>query len=173
MPADTPLDPTPEFDVQPSTADFGPNPTASNDDPKERVSTRAARKDGKGSVFGTLGQNKKPRSGIRKLTESDRDKIEGLYTAGAFMLMPFKPKTAQAIAKTSGKCADAWMDVANENDNIRRMILAAIEGGTWGKLITAHALIIVTLLPDGALPFGNVDFDTLATMLGDDTADDA
>lgn len=171
-PADTPLDPTPEFDVQPSPVDFGPNPANSADGPTptgERVSTRAARKDnGKGSLFGTLGQNKKPRSGIRKLTDADRDKIASLYTAMAIPVMPFKPKVAQALALSADKCADAWIEVGNENDRVRRMILAAIEGGTWGKLFAAHALIIVAILPENAMPFGNVDMAQLVEMFGED-----
>lgn len=104
------------------------------------------------SVFGGLGQNKKPRSGVRKLVEQDREKISNLYTFGAMALMPVRPQAGQIMALSADKCADAWYELAQENDGVRRALLAMIEGGVWGKVFMAHAPILIALIPQHVLP---------------------
>lgn len=118
-----------------------------------------------------LGANKKTRSGVRALVEKDKDKIVTLYVTVGMALMPFKPKTAQAFAQVADEAADAWYNLARENDSVRRTILMLIEGGAWGALFAAHIPIILTMLPENAmasLPFpinpedfqGNVSDDS-------------
>lgn len=111
------------------------------------------------SVFGKLGTNKKPRSGVRALTNDDKEKIATLYTFGAMGLMPFKPKAAQAMAGSADKCAEAWFDMARENDRVRRVLLMLIEGGAWGKVFAAHTPILIALLPEGMMPAQFQGFD--------------
>lgn len=140
----TPLDPVP-------SAAFGPDHTSAPvvDPPKvnQKNPPRST-----SSVFGKLGNNKKPRSGVRALTLEDKEKIATLYTFGAMGLMPFKQKAAQAMAASAEKCADAWYEMARENDRVRRVILMLIEGGAWGKVLVAHTPIFLALLPDGMMP---------------------
>lgn len=162
VPPNTGLDPEAPFTVKPSEG-FGPDPAKSAD--AKAKTTRAG-----GKPFAGLGQNKKPRSGIRKLNDQDRDKIEGLYVAAGTLVVPFKPKVGKALKKSAPQCADAWMDVADQNDTIRRWILGLIEGGAWGKLIAAHAFILLAVLPENALPFGNIDPEMLE-MLFDEMPD--
>jgi hypothetical protein len=120
------------------------------------------------SVFGKLGQNKKPRSGIRALVEADKEKIASLYTFGAMGLMPFKPKAAQAMAISAEKCAEAWYELARENDGVRRALLMLIEGGVWGKVFAAHTPIILALLPERMMPPMFAGFDMNAFLSDED-----
>lgn len=160
--------------AEPSTAEFGPDATAAVDEDSgpfanlktrkaaPRVNGRAPRSAGStfGKLGGKLGTNKKLRSPVRKLTPTDRDKIATLYTFGAAGLMPFRQKAAMAMAEGAETCADAWMELADQNDNVRRVLLAFLEGGVWGKVFAAHLPILVALIPESALPpmfRGNLD----------------
>lgn len=177
-------DPTPVFsgpqfqEPQPSGA-FGPDHTVKVDtaDPvadaiKNRVPkiNQANPPRSTKSVFSSLGQNKKPRSGVRALTEKDKDKIASLYTFGAMGLMPFRPKAAQAMAQCAEKCADAWYELAKENDGVRRALLWLMEGGAWGGVVFAHTPILLALLPEGMMPpmFQSLDFSQFETEESDD-----
>lgn len=164
------------FQPRPSDAEFGPDHAQSSEDiVRERLTQagvgtpkvnqknppKASTPKSGRSVFTTLGQNKKPRSGIRKLTAEDRDKIASLYTFGAMGLMPFKANAAQAMALSADKCADAWMELAEQNDGVRRVLLMLVEGGVWGKVFAAHTPILLALLPEKAMPqmFKGVDLN--------------
>jgi hypothetical protein len=152
-----------------STAEFGPDSDVPSDEPtspfenlrarkiKPRTNGRAPRS--AADTFGKLGTNKKTRSPVRKLTVTDRDKIASLYTFGAMGLMSFRPQAAQVMAESADKCADAWMELADQNDSVRRALLAIMEGGVWGKIFAAHLPILVALIPESALPpmFRGVD----------------
>lgn len=143
-----------EFDAASDATEFGPDVTAIPEQPfdnlkakkasapKGRPGTRSA-----GSVFGKLGQNKKSRSTARALVLADKEKIANLYVYGSMGIMPFKQDTAMAMANSAEACADAWFDLAKENDTVRRAILAMIEGGVWGKVFFAHMPILVSLIP--------------------------
>jgi hypothetical protein len=95
-----------------------------------------------------LGQNKTRASGVRQLTKDDRDKIEELYIMGAAGLMPFRMKTAQAVASQAESCADAWFELSKKNDGVRRAVLWFVETGVWGGLMAAHAPIAMSLMPE-------------------------
>lgn len=109
-------------------------------------------------VLGKVGKNKPARSpkGLRRLTEEDRDKLAALYAgvgagikAGALMGLPvLKERTGVAFADNAEACADAWMEMAEENVHVRRAILFMVEGGAWTKLFVAHLPILATLMPD-------------------------
>jgi hypothetical protein len=165
-------DPTPDYAAQVATSDsdFGPDPSGASDESPSvfenlrkskvkppRTNGRAPRSTAE--TFGKLGTNKKARSPVRKLTSTDRDKIESLYTFGAMGLMSFRPKAATVMAESADKCADAWMELADQNDSVRRALLAIMEGGVWGKIFAAHLPILVALIPESAIPpmFRGVD----------------
>lgn len=176
----TPTPEMPDLPLQPSVAQFGPDHTAApstEDLVREKlaesgklppkVNQKNPPRSGQ-SVFKNLGQNKKPRSGVRKLDEKDREKIASLYVFAAMPLQAFKPKVAAAMAASADKCADAWMELAQENDTVRRTILMLIEGGVWGKVFIAHTPILLAALPSNFMPpmFQGVD---LNSMMEDDT----
>lgn len=99
-----------------------------------------------------LGANKATRSPVRKLTEADREKIEGVYGALALVFVTptpmFNEDAAQAIAGQAKPCADAWFSLAENNDSVRRVLLMFIEGGAWGALLAAHVPIIMAFMPE-------------------------
>lgn len=150
---------TATFTDVPVDPPFGPdaNATPPADSPFENVTAppKSAPKSGKPKpvreAFKNLGNNTKPRSGIRALTTDDRDKIANLYVVAGMGLMAFREDTALALANSADACADAWMDVAKKNDRVRRVLLAMVEGGVWGKMFMAHLPILLTLVPDDAL----------------------
>lgn len=153
---------TPLADVIPEPSilnDFGPDPSQVNSEPESPLKRKP---EPRKPPF-NLGANKKPRSGVRALTEKDKEKIAGLYVAAAMGTMPFKPEVAQALATAADDCADAWYDLAKENDSVRRILLLIIEGGAWGKVFAAHVPILLALLPkdafQGLLSSWTVDSD--------------
>lgn len=167
------------FEPAPSDA-FGPDHTAplSTEDiareaiagkvPKQNTGKRAPKS--AESVLGSLGQNSKRNSGIRQLTKEDEEQIATAYTFFAAGIMPFRMKTAQAVAESADQCAAAWVQMAKKNDRIRKMILAALEGGAAGALFFAHLPIVISLMPEdmasniggmiaNASPFRHVEDD--------------
>lgn len=99
-----------------------------------------------------LGANKATRSPVRKLTEADREKIEGFYSVLALLFVAPTPvyneDAATAFAGQAKPCADAWFNLAENNDSVRRVILMFIEGGAWGALAAAHAPIVMAFMPE-------------------------
>lgn len=140
-------------------------------------------------AVGKLGANKKPRSGVRQLRPEDIDRIAEYYDLFAFAVGMYKPAVAEAIrdevttsheladgsthTETTTRamvCAQAWGELAKENDGVRRVILMMVETGAWSKVAMANLPILVAALPDDALsrlmsrfmPFnGGNDDDTL------------
>lgn len=138
------LGPTIQVEDSPNfSAEYGPDHTAPNPDEEPKKEAPKGKK-----PFGNLGQNKKVRSGVRQLTNKDKDAITSLYTYFGMGLMPFKPAAALKVSECAEQCAEAWYDLARENDAVRRAILAIIEGGAWGKIFAAHLPILLTLIPE-------------------------
>lgn len=147
-------------------------------------------------VLGGMGQNKRTtptgrpsRGAPRALTEEDRIKITDLYTTVGMFLMPIKPDVSNAILDTTRVmdpdtkemvdgptraelCADAWMELAEENDSVRRVILFYVETGAWGKMFAANMPILIAALPDDAFArlfaraMPNVPAETMAPFTG-------
>lgn len=134
----------PDLQVRKGT-DFGPDMTQTNDLPKDKPIKP------QGDPLGSLGLNAKARSGIRKLTDADRDYVAGGYVMLANMARPFHPRVAEGLETQADFCADAWMDLAEKNDTVRRNILAYIEGGGWGKVFMAHVPVLMAVLPEKTL----------------------
>lgn len=116
-------------------------------------------------ALGKLGTNKKPRGGPRQLTSDDINRIEEYYDGIAWAMTMYKPAVADAISDTielgsddekreitrARYCAEAWGDLAKENDSVRRVILMLVETGVWSKVAMANLPILVAALPDDAL----------------------
>lgn len=155
--------PEPDFTVNESEQDFGPDASASGESTQDETTVKVNTKSrGGNKKNANLGNNKKRGSGVRKLTKADHAKIADMYRTGAFGVMPFNPQVAQVVVDNAEQCADAWYELADENDNVRRMILAMLEGSAWSKLLAAHMPIIIAAVPHDMLPmqlqgaFGNV-----------------
>lgn len=135
------------LDLQARPGNFGPDPSKTDEKPNFDREPSAAAKKAK-DVLGSLGENTKPRSGVRQLGAGDRAWIQGKYLTIARFTKSIHPNFAEAVELQSEMCADAWMNLAAKNDKVRRQILAAIEGGAWGELFLAHSPIFMALLPE-------------------------
>ena len=119
-------------------------------------------------VAGRLGANKKPRSGIRALTAADKVKIQDYYEMLAWAVGMVKPAVHDAIMlpvpvrdpetrevvdgpTRAELCAEAWMELGNQNDSVRRMLLWLIESGAWSQLFAVNMPILLAALPDDVL----------------------
>lgn len=148
--------------VRPSTTEpeFGPDFTVTPEKDQPATPPKVNQKNPpKPSVFSTLGQNKKLRSPVRKLTIerrnedelSDLERLEGWYHAIASAAELVHPKFSDAMHRQASGCAIAWFGLAENNDKVRRWILAMIEGGDWGKVFSAHLPIFMAVIPEATL----------------------
>lgn len=139
----------PAFTPAPSTKDFGPDHTATKDDPKPpKINVRNPPKP---SVLDGLGTNKKLRSPIRKLSEGDEKILHGWYLRIGKVAKVVRPTLGEAITESAEDCARTWCELADKNDKVRHFILGVVEGGEWGKVITAHLPIFMAVIPEAAL----------------------
>lgn len=143
-------EPTPEEftrdTVNNATDNFGPDFTKSAAETPIRRHTKV-KSEGK-PFASTLGLNKKPRSGVRAIVEADKEKIASLYMFAGMGIMPLNMKVGEAFGTAANDCAEAWYQLAKENDAVRRVILGLIEGGAWGKVFAAHSPIIFAAIPE-------------------------
>lgn len=128
--------------------EFGPDATATPSKPdtfdKTAKSTTKA-------PLASLGQNKSPRSGIRKLSDVDHARISAWYRNIGDICKMFHPRLAAALHDKADDATDAWFALAENNDRVRRGILAVVEGGDWGAVITAHIPILIAVIPERVL----------------------
>lgn len=145
----TNLPPRPSFEASSApTPDYGPDFTQTEGNGTKPPPKSSQKNPPRKSPFDTLGQNKKLRSPIRKLSEQDRPRVQSLYVVVAGVVRIFHPRAALAIDMQADACVTAWFELAENNDKVRRALLAVIEGGDWGKLFMAHLPIIIAVLPE-------------------------
>lgn len=146
--------------TDPQPKDYGPQadntvPFSAEEPEKEKKSKK---------LFDKLGNNdRKQRGGPRALNDKDKEKLSMVYTSAAILVSPIRPKLAQALTLNADDCADAWCELAETNNGVRRAILKMIEGGAWGTLIAAHLPIMFAALPEGILPFPLPNNETTET----------
>lgn len=104
------------------------------------------------SKLGKLGSNKKTRSGVRPLTKADAERLAGVYAVAGMAIFPINEKVGNAFADSAEQCAEAWVNMAQQNDAVRRAILWIIEGGALGALFLAHLPILVAAIPPERMP---------------------
>lgn len=118
-------------------------------------------------AVGNLGKNKKARSSVRQLKPEDIQRIQEYYELLAMGVSLYKPAVSTAIldevsilsadgeeketTTRAALCAQAWGELAKENDGVRRIVLMMVETGAWSKVFMANLPILVAALPDDAL----------------------
>lgn len=95
-----------------------------------------------------LGGNKKRASGIRALTNKDRDKIANFYRVLAGGVTMFRPQAARLMELSADDAADAWMRWAEENDATRKWLLSFLEGSAIMGVVAVNVPILLAFLPD-------------------------
>lgn len=164
----------PPFNLTARPGNFGPDHSQTDEKPnfQEAQPSRAAQK--AKDAIGSLGDNTRARSGVRKLGESDREWIVRKYLTLSKTAKPFHYNFSEALAGQAEECADAWMGVAEKNDKVRRQILAAIEGGAWTELFVSHGPIVIALLPERFLnKVLDRSMELFGTFLNRTSGDDA
>lgn len=71
--------------------------------------------------------------------------LEQIYTGFGITLMPFDQQCATTVVENAHRCAEAWDDLADKNDTIRKALTAFVETSAWGQLIFAHAPILLAV----------------------------
>lgn len=71
--------------------------------------------------------------------------LEQVYTGLALTLMPFDSSCAETIMENGHRCAEAWDDLAQKNDTVRKALIAFTETSAWGTLVLAHAPILLAV----------------------------
>lgn len=139
--------------------DFGPDFTVTPEkQPPPKINVKNPPKPAE-KAFKPLGQNKKLRSPVRRLTreapngetKSDFELLVDWYHRIGNMAQMFHPKFAVAMHEQAEDCADSWFILAEKNDAVRRYILGMVEGGGWMKVVGAHAPIFMALIPQATL----------------------
>lgn len=68
--------------------------------------------------------------------------IERLYIAISLGVMPFDVELATKLTEIAHPAAEAWDELARKNEVVRRALVAILETGAWGKVLTAHAPLV-------------------------------
>lgn len=141
-----------------SDVPIGPDTSTTANDPPPKINQKTPPKPAD-TVFSKLGKNKAVRSPVRKLTRpidestdepvqlTDYERLVQLYKTVGNVVMYVHQPLGVALMSEARQCADAWFDLAEQNDKVRRLILALSEGGGWGKVIMAHVPLIMATLP--------------------------
>lgn len=150
--------------------EFGPDPKATEEADKAEQSEEKGKKKRSIKIGDGLGNNKKRNSGVRALTNKDKEKLIGVYVTAGMFITPLKPDAGYAIGNSAEECANAWFELAETNDNVRKTVLMLVEGGAWGRVMAAHLPIIMALIPANALPFNLPNNDTSEDDMKDNLA---
>jgi len=126
-------------------------------------------KDAGKKAGGIFGNNRRARGGPRRTKPGELvEPLTNYYMTLALFLTPVKPDVAMSImapvvvgieddgvtgvTKTRAQvCAEAWDELAQENDAVRRAVLWLIEGGKWGAVFMANLPILMAAFP-AAMP---------------------
>lgn len=142
----------PEFAGFPDIDDMGPDFSQTTNEipiepPKASVKNPPRR-----SPLGKLGDNKKLRSPVRKLSDEDTSRLATWYRSIGVALTAFRIESlanlGEAMQVQADACAQAWTDLAANNDKVRRIILGLVEGGDWGRLAASHSPLLLAVLPE-------------------------
>lgn len=132
----------PVFTAKETPDDFGPDATQTpKRPPRATESVRRGGKDKKPATPGTA----------RQLTGKDADRIAAVYATLGKFADPFHARLAGALVTNADDCAAAWVQLANSNVGVRRMILRLTEGGDWGNVVWAHLPLFMAAIPENTL----------------------
>lgn len=89
-----------------------------------------------------------------------------IYAGIGLALMPFDQVCAVQVANSATTCAEAWDELAQKNDAVRKMLYAITETSAWGGVMIAHFPILMAVaghhMPGIKLPGATIP-DTVPT----------
>jgi hypothetical protein len=68
--------------------------------------------------------------------------IAKLYVMIGLGLMPFDVELASRFTEIAQPAGEAWDELARKNEAVRRILVALLETGAWGKVMAAHAPLV-------------------------------
>lgn len=74
-----------------------------------------------------------------------RDQLADLYTTAGTLLFPFDNYCGNIIIKSAPECADKLQELARQNEDVRRVLLALTQTSAWGAVLASHAPIIMAV----------------------------
>lgn len=90
-------------------------------------------------------KSKTAKQSVPKLPVGARKKIADAYRfIGAFMT-PFDEVIAEEIVSQADACAEAVYNLAQENEEVRRVIYGFITTSVWGAVVAAHLPIMLAV----------------------------
>ena len=84
-----------------------------------------------------------------------RDALLGIYTAAEMAAFLVDGDAQQAIANTKEACVDAWIELAQQDAKVMKMLTKLTTGSAWGGVVIAHGTMILPILAKrGIIPGG-------------------
>jgi len=68
-----------------------------------------------------------------------------MYTSMAFMVAPFNQNVARAIAMNASKCAEAWDELAHQNEAVRKALKGLLSTNATVAVVIAHVPILLAV----------------------------
>lgn len=88
----------------------------------------------------------KTKGDVPPLAASVKDDLAKMYLMAGMGVMPFDMVLGGVIVEQAPICADALFEAAQQNENLRRIIIMLTTGGMWAGLIAAHLPILLTAM---------------------------
>lgn len=113
---------------------------------KERKKRPGIFGSGKSNVPGRSPTMRVKRESPPKLTAGARQNLENFYTMVGATVRTFDPMTGDMIIEQAPACAKSVYNLAQENDAVRRAVLAFSTISTSGAVIMAHLPILLVIM---------------------------
>lgn len=129
----------------------GMSPITPETDPFKDLEAESGERAEKGErIRRTTSRAKKEASGPTALPKVGRNtalksSLEKMYGTIAVGIAPFDMVCATEVAKNASVCADAWDNLARENESVRRILEKLVAGSAWGGVLMAHTPIIFAI----------------------------
>ncbi len=107
-----------------------------------------------------------PRGGLAK-------PLTDIYVSLGMVMMPFDPSCAKIIIEQAPACAEALDEMAKQNPAVRRILISLVTTSAWGKVIMAHAPILMAVAMHHVPALKNAQEKAFAEMVAGFTASQA
>lgn len=133
----------PEPDDEPPAPDYRAS-EAMGDEPAPTPLRGRARRARKGDANKDAG---KTRVEVPKVRAGGLVKpLREFYTSLGTVLVPFDPACGTALIENAENCAKSLDTLAQQNDAVRRALIAMTQTSAWGGVMIAHAPIMLMIL---------------------------
>ena len=129
----------PQPDDEPPPPDFRASEGMSSDPSPTPLRARGRRR--------LKSEKAKPEKDVPKVRAGSLVKpLREFYTSVGTVLVPFDPACGTALIENAENCAKSLDMLAQQNDAVRRAIVAMTQTSAWGGVMIAHAPILLMIL---------------------------